>query len=105
MFKSNKTYIIPVTYTVDGNIKRDYWNITIFCKARSLYNDDVVADYESISQFIEGKLSDDKLNNLVEFDPTEELMAKWICEQIVPCYKVEIITSDSKTIIYEEDKY
>ena len=105
MYKSNKTYSIPVVYTTEGTTKRDYWNITIFCRARSLYNNGVVADYDNITQFIEGKLQEDSLNTLVEFDPTEELMANWICEQIVPCYKVEIITSSGKTIIYEEDEY
>lgn len=104
MYLSNKTFNVAVSYKIDDRLCRDYWNITVYCRTRNLFNADMVADYDTISKVIEDNLASDVLNSLVEFNPTEELMAKWICEQIVPCYKVRIDTTDGRTIIYEEEE-
>ena len=38
------------------------------------------------------------------FNPTAENMAKWICDQIIPCYKVTVQESEGNIATYEEDE-
>ena len=108
MYYSEETFTIPVYYTlkIDNvfNDITDTWAITVYCKGRNVDSNGMLADFDNIANFLNDKLMEyNKLNDLVDFEPTEETMAKWICEQIVPCYKVKIVTVDSKSVIYEEE--
>jgi len=37
---------------------------------------------------------------VIEINPTAENIAKWICDQIPNCYKVEVQESEGNTAIY-----
>ena len=43
------------------------------------------------------------LNEVVDFNPTAENMARWICEQVPHCYKVQIQESEGNVVEYEID--
>ena len=108
MYYSEETFKVPVCYAlkVDDEYSdvSDIWNITVYCKGRNVDSNGMLADFDNISNFLYGRLSEyNNLNNLVGFDPTEETMARWICEQIVPCYKIKIVTADGKLVIFEEE--
>jgi 6-pyruvoyl-tetrahydropterin synthase len=36
-------------------------------------------------------------------NPTAENIARWVCEQIPTCFKVEVRESEGNTVIYEKD--
>ena len=50
-----------------------------------------------------GRLDHQNLNEVLQFNPTAENIAHWICEQIPFCFKVEVRESEGNTVIYEKD--
>ena len=51
----------------------------------------------------DGRLDHRNLNEVVSFNPTAENIARWVCEQIPTCFKVEVRESEGNTVIYEKD--
>ena len=49
-------------------------------------------------------LTDHKnLNDVLPCNPTAENIARWICEQVPHCVKVEVCESEGNRVIYEKD--
>lgn len=79
------------------------WTITVFCKAPELNKDGMVIDFSEIKQRIHAYLDHGNLNELLGFNPTAENIAKWVCDQIESCYRVEVQESFGNLAIYEKD--
>ena len=79
------------------------WRITVYCRAATLNADGMVCDFSHIKQEILGQLDHKNLNDILPFNPTAENMARWICEEIPHCYKVEVQESENNTACYEAD--
>lgn len=86
-----------------NNLHGHNWNIIVYCKARKLNANGMVVDFTLIKQQISDKLDHRNLNDLFDFNPTAENIAKWICEQIPTCYKVSVQESNGNIATYEED--
>lgn len=80
------------------------WIITVHCRARELNADGMVADFTQIKERIHGYLDHGNLNELLPFNPTAENLARWVCDQIPACYRVEVQESEGNTAIYEQDE-
>lgn len=78
------------------------WVITVYCKAEKLNADGMVTDFTHIKQKIHGYLDHGNLNELLPFNPTAENIARWVCEQIETCYKVDVEESEGNIATYEE---
>ena len=72
------------------NLHGHNWIITIYCKNRELNADGMVCDFTHVKEMIHGKLDHANLNEVLSFNPTAENMAKWICDNVPHCYKVEV---------------
>lgn len=79
------------------------WVITIHCKSRELNADGMVADFTEVKERIHGRLDHADLNEVVSFNPTAENMARWICEQVPHCFRVDVQESTGNTATYERD--
>lgn len=79
------------------------WIITVYCRSRELNADGMVIDFSHIKQVVMDQLDHKNINDIVPLNPTAENMAKWICDQIPECFKVEIQESEGNTAIYEKD--
>ena len=77
------------------------WIITVHCKAESLNADGMVVDFTSIKQIIKSKLDHTNLNEVLPFNPTAENIARWVCDQIPECYRVDVQESEGNTASYE----
>jgi len=77
------------------------WIITVHCKAASLNADGMVVDFTSIKQIIKSKLDHTNLNEVLPFNPTAENIARWVCDQIPECYRVDVQESEGNTASYE----
>ena len=77
------------------------WIITVHCKAESLNADGMVVDFTSIKQNIKSKLDHTNLNEVLPFNPTAENIARWVCDQIPECYRVDVQESEGNTASYE----
>ena len=77
------------------------WIITVYCKAEELNANGMVVDFTVIKQTIQERLDHRVLNDVLPCNPTAENIARWICDQVPHCYKVEVQESRGNVAIYE----
>ena len=85
------------------NMHGHNWIITIYCKSKELNKDGMVIDFSHIKTKVQDKLDHKYLNDVLPFNPTSENIAKWICEQIPLCYRVDVEESENNKATYEID--
>ena len=78
------------------------WLITVYCKSAELNANGMVVDFTIIKQMIKDRLDHQVLNDVLPCNPTAENIARWICEQIPHCYKVEVQESRGNVATYEK---
>ena len=79
------------------------WIITIFCKAKELNKNGMVVDFSEIKRLIKTPLDHKNLNEVLDFNPTAENMARWCQQQIPHCYRVDVQETTGNIATYEED--
>ena len=81
------------------------WQITVYCKSRQLDVNGMVVDFTEIKRRIHGVLDHRNLNEVLPFNPTAENIARWCCEQVEQCYRVEVQESLGNVAVYEDDDF
>ncbi|WP_173380027.1 6-carboxytetrahydropterin synthase QueD [Fibrobacter succinogenes] len=79
------------------------WIITVYCQSETLDENGMVVDFSRIKELVHGRLDHQFLNDVMDQNPTAENMARWICEQVPHCYKVQIQESEGNIVEYEID--
>ena len=87
-----------------ANMHGHNWNITVHCKAKELNADGMVVDFKHIKDKIHSYLDHGNFNELLPFNPTAENIAKWVCDQIPECYKVEVEESANNVATYVKEE-
>lgn len=77
------------------------WIVIVHCKSETLDQDGMVTDFTEIKRIVSGRLDHRNLNEVFDFNPTAENIAKWICDHVEHCYKVEIWESENNKAVYE----
>lgn len=85
------------------NLHGHSWIVVVHCRAEELNEAGMVCDFTHIKTAIHDKLDHQFLNNVLSFNPTAENIAKWICDQIPNCYRVEVQESEGNVATYERD--
>lgn len=85
------------------NLHGHNWIITVYCQSPTLNADGMVVDFSHIKKAVKSKLDHHNLNDILPFNPTAENIAKWVCDQIPTCFKVEVQESEGNMAIYEKD--
>lgn len=108
MFFVEKTFEIAGSHKLNldysskcNNLHGHNWEITVYCKKETLNNNGMVEDFSNIKSIISEKLDHKNLNDILNFNPTAENIAKWVCEQINSCYKVKVQESRGNVAVYE----
>ena len=83
-----------------ANLHGHNWIVTVLCKSEELDENGMVIDFKHIKDKIHKYLDHGNLNELLPFNPTAENIARWICEQIPNCYRVDVQESEGNTAIY-----
>ena len=87
-----------------SNLHGHNWIVKVHCKSKQLNKDGMVVDFTHIKKAIMEKLDHAYINDVVDFNPTAENMARWICEQVPFCYRVEIQESEGNVAQYDKDE-
>lgn len=77
------------------------WIITVYCQSETLDENGLVVDFSHIKEIVMGQLDHKFLNDVMNVNPTAENIARWICEQVPHCYKVQIQESEGNLVEYE----
>ena len=78
------------------------WIVVVHCKSETLNQDGMVTDFTLIKKKIHGALDHKNLNEVFDFNPTSENIAKWICDNVDNAYKVEVWESENNKAVYEK---
>ncbi len=68
-----------------SNLHGHNWVITVFCKAEKLNASGMVADFTHIKRAVHDTLDHANLNELLDFNPTAENIARWVQQQVANC--------------------
>lgn len=79
------------------------WIITVHCKSATLDANGMVADFSRIKEHVEEYLDHKNFNELFDFNPTAENIARWVCDRVPNCYRVEVQESEGNIAAYERD--
>lgn len=85
------------------NLHGHNWIITVYCRSEVLNADGMVVDFSHIKQQIHDRLDHKHLNDVLLFNPTAENIARWVCEHVEHCFKVEVHESEGNVAVYEKD--
>lgn len=84
-----------------SNMHGHNWIVTVHCKSEQLDSNGMVADFAKIKETVHGTMDHKCLNDVFDFNPTAENIAKWICDNVPKCYKVEVQESEGNVAVYE----
>ena len=79
------------------------WIVTVHCRAAELNANGMVTDFTHIKQLVSERLDHRCLNDTLPFNPTAENIARWICDNVENCYRVDVRESEGNTASYERD--
>lgn len=85
------------------NLHGHNWIITVYCRAAELNESGMVVDFGLIKRTVKEKMDHKNLNDVFPFNPTAENIARWICDHIPHCYRVDVKESEGNTAFYEKD--
>lgn len=85
------------------NLHGHNWVIDVYCCAEKLNDDGMVVDFSLIKSLVRDRLDHQNLNDVLPFNPTAENLAKWICDTVPTCYRVDVQESENNIAIYEKD--
>lgn len=79
------------------------WIITVHCRATELNADGMVTDFTHIKNTVMDRLDHADLNEVLPFNPTAENIARWICDNVPNCYRVDVQESEGNIASYQRD--
>lgn len=87
------------------NLHGHNWIIVVHCMSLELDKNGMVVDFTDIKKLVSDVLDHKNLNDVFDFNPTAENIAKWICDTVPKCYKVTVQESEGNVAEYEKDMY
>ena len=110
MYRIKKTIEVSASHKLEttyetkcNRLHGHNWIITIYCQSEKLDENGMVIDFSTVKSLVKDKLDHQNLNEILPFNPTAENIAKWVCDQVPHCYKVEVCESQRNTAEYEKD--
>ncbi len=77
------------------NLHGHNWVVTVYCEAEELDHNGMVYDFARLKELVHGRLDHTYLNEMVDFNPTAENIARWVAKLVGPtCYMVTVQESE-----------
>lgn len=110
MYYVKKRFEISAAHQLDLNYRSKCehlhghnWIVTVECKSATLDENGMVVDFTRIKELVMDKLDHTVLNDVLNFNPTAENIAKWIVDTVPNCFRCEVQESEDNIAIYEAD--
>lgn len=107
MFKIKKTLEVAASHSIYFKATDSHeplhghnFKITIYCQSETLNEDGFVVDFCEIERRIHDYLDHQDLNDILPFNPTTELLAKWVCDNTPNCYQVDVLECEGNEATY-----
>ena len=86
------------------NLHGHNWIIDVYLRSDTLNADGMVMDFTHIKKAVQDKFDHKVINDVVDFNPTAENLAKYICDSLAPyCYRVDVQESIDNIATYIRD--
>ena len=86
------------------NLHGHNWIIDVYLRASELNSDGMVMDFTHIKKYVTDKFDHKIINDVVDFNPTAENLAKYICDTLQPyCFRVDVQESTDNIASYIKD--
>ena len=83
------------------NLHGHNWIIDVYLRSETLNSDGMVMDFTHIKKAIQDKIDHKVINDVVDFNPTAENLAKYICDSLEPfCFRVDVQESTDNIASY-----
>ena len=79
------------------------WQVKVFCRSAELDANGMVVDFTHIKRLILDRLDHKVLNDVLDFNPTAENIARWVVDNVPNCYRCEVQESEGNSAAYEKD--
>lgn len=84
-----------------SNLHGHNWIIDVFLRSETLNADGMVMDFTEIKRRVQDRFDHKVINDVVDFNPTAENLAKYICDELAPyCFRVDVQESIDNTASY-----
>lgn len=110
MFEVKKTLEISAAHKLRldynspcGELHGHNWKITVTCRSMQLDDNDMVVDFAKIKRIVHDKFDHKNMNEVVGFNPTAENLAKYICESVPHCVRVDVEESPNNVASYMKE--
>lgn len=77
------------------------WSVTVECRSESLDENGMVVDFTHIKRSVIDMLDHKVLNDVLDFNPTAENIARWIVATVPRCFRAEVRESEGNVAVYE----
>lgn len=116
MYKIKKRMEICAAHKLDlpyeskcKNLHGHGYIVTVYCESETVNEQGMVVDFALMKQRIHGLMDHGYLNDIFDFNPTAENMARWICDEVTKmcetptgrCYRVDVQESEGNIATYE----
>ncbi len=85
------------------NLHGHNWKINVYCRTEKLDSNGMVCDFTEIKRLIHGKIDHANINEVLDFNPTAENLAKWIVDTVPNCYRADVWESRDNKASYIKD--
>lgn len=74
------------------------------CRSKEVDENGMVVDFSLIKRMIMDRVDHRMLNDVLDFNPTAENIARWVVDSVPNCYRAEVEESDGNWAAYEKDE-
>lgn len=108
MFRVKKTMEVSASHKLHFSASDSWeplhghnWKITIYCQSEELDEDGFVVNFLDIEAAIHDVLDHTDLGDVLDCNPSTENLARWICEHVDKCYRVDVVECSGNEASYE----
>lgn len=86
-----------------SNLHGHNWRVTVECRSKEVDKNGMVVDFSHIKRMIMDRVDHKILNEVLDFNPTAENIARWVVDSVPNCYRAQVEESSGNWAAYEKE--